>query len=305
MATKKEKELLMETLRFIPCNYSVEIYGYGGECYMGKVPRKSYEYFKRNNIEIDEYASSWDDDLNVPEEYQPFAPGGPYDCDDLCHVGGATVDGSSWISVTDENGVEVWKTDLDLDNLEDSGVLVAENDEIYLNGLDPGTIVFWGAQGEKGLFFKGTIELTAPFDHTKLQVCYTDADGWLLTDGVEYDGEGLDNDDYSTNGKWSEHKWIVVGGEANLPAYDLSEEELEDDLQHIMNSVDTSQFVTGWFPVDIQPVRVGVYEVNLPVSWPDIAADERAIWNGRSWVQAGKTVKVTQWRGLAQDPEAK
>jgi hypothetical protein len=91
MATKKEKELLMATLRFTPRTYTVEIYGYGGECYMGKVPRKCYEYFKRNNIEIDEYASSWDDDVQVPEEYQPFEPGSPYECDDICHVSGATM----------------------------------------------------------------------------------------------------------------------------------------------------------------------------------------------------------------------
>jgi len=306
MATKKEKELLMATLRFTPRTYTVEIYGYGGECYMGKVPRKCYEYFKRNNIEIDEYASSWDDnddDVQVPEEYQPFEPGSPYECDDICHVSGATMDGGSWLAVQDEHGKEVWKTTLSVDDLEDLGVSVSESEEIYLNGLDQGTIVLWGAQGEKGLFFKGTFDLTEPFDHTKLSVSYTDADGWLLNDGVSYGDDSLDNDDYSTNGKWGEHKWIVVGGEGNLPAYDLTEEELVADLQHISDSFDVEQFMTEWFPVSIKPVRVGEYEVTTPVSWPMTPTPgERAEWTGRSWRRAGRPVKITQWRGFASDP---
>jgi hypothetical protein len=182
-------------------------------------------------------------------------------------------------------------------------VSVSESEEIYLNSLDRGTIVLWGAQGETGLFFKGTFDLTEPFDHTKLSVSYTDADGWLLNDGVSYGDDSLDNDDYSTNGKWGEHKWIVVGGESNLPAYDLTEEELVADLQHISDSFDVEQFMTEWFPVSIKPARVGEYEVTTPVSWPMTPTPgERAEWTGRSWRQAGQPVKITQWRGFASDP---
>lgn len=298
MATKKQKEELIAVLKFTPVTYKVYVHGYGGETYAGRVDRKIYEYFKRNDIDIDDFASDWDNESEVPPEYQPFEPGSPYECDDLGHASGATMDESSHIVVHDENGNEVWRCTLNAGHLDDEGVEVDGNEEMYFGNLDPGTIVLWGGQGEKGTFFGGDIELKMPFDPKKLTVTYSDCDGWDLLTGVSYDGEDIDNGDYSTTGKWGEHKWLVIGGEENLPEYKLEEEDLVADLDHIVKSVD---IMTDWYPKDIKPVRKGEYEVCVDAAWPN-GGIIRAEWTGRTWKQSGKTVKITQWRGLANDP---
>jgi len=46
MATKKEKEELIATLKFTPRTYKIELGAYGGEVYAGRVDRKIYDYFK-------------------------------------------------------------------------------------------------------------------------------------------------------------------------------------------------------------------------------------------------------------------
>ena len=48
MATNKQKEELMQTLKFTPRNYKIEIVGRGGEIYWGKIDRKIYDLFKED-----------------------------------------------------------------------------------------------------------------------------------------------------------------------------------------------------------------------------------------------------------------
>jgi hypothetical protein len=74
MATKAEKEKLMEVLKFTPRTYKIQMWGYGGEKVMGTVDRKIYDYFKSRRIDLMDYC--WDSDYasdnNIPEEMQPF-----------------------------------------------------------------------------------------------------------------------------------------------------------------------------------------------------------------------------------------
>jgi hypothetical protein len=57
--------------------------------------------------------------------------------------------------------------------------------------------------------------------------------------------------------------------------------------------------LTDWFPVDVNPVRKGFYEVltKESINWP---FPNRAEWTGKKWVFLDHTVE--QWRGLAKDP---
>jgi hypothetical protein len=213
MATKQEKEELIEILRFTPVTYRIELGNYGGEVYAGKVDRKIYDYFKQNSIDLDEYNGDWDNELGIPEDMQPFPPGSPYECDDLIHASGATMDDGNLVQVFDENGNVVWECALDTTALDEEGIEVEEYEEFYLSEIPEGEVVYWGAQGEKGLLFGGEIELKQPFDPKKLKFTYSDADGWYLCSGVSYDGEDIDNNDVSTTGKWGENKWIIGGDE--------------------------------------------------------------------------------------------
>ena len=125
----------------------------------------------------------------------------------------------------------MWSSALGIDALDASKVAVCAAGEEYINDHPEGTVIFYGAQGEKGLFFQGDIKLTTPFDPSKLIVSFQDLDGWELVYGVNYDGEDLDSNDYSTDSKWAENKWIIVGDTEEV--YDGvergEEEEAEDE----------------------------------------------------------------------------
>lgn len=326
---KKTKDItaeeLVEVLRFTPRTYRVEIGNYGGEVYAGRVARKVYDYFKQRKIDLDDYANDWDNELNVPEEFQPFPPGSPYDCDDLVHASGATMDDGNLIQVFDENGDVVWECALNLNTLDDEGVECNEWETFDSDEMADGDVVYWGAQGDKGLCFGGEIELKAPFDPKKLKLNYSNADGWLICNGVEYNGEDIDNNDLSTTGKWGENKWLINGEEIyeSVNREDLDEEELAEldnsvstvpesacsseewDPAEELDKIVNENLLTDWFPMDVKPVHRGEYECEFLIAtwpWPSVRMCE---WTGRTWKDSdgGKIKGDFKWRGL-QAPAA-
>lgn len=58
--------------------------------------------------------------------------------------------------------------------------------------------------------------------------------------------------------------------------------------------------MTDWFPVSINPVRKGFYEVltKESINWP---FPNKGEWDGKKWIFLDQT--VTQWRGLAKEPK--
>lgn len=330
MATKKQKQELIDTLKFTPITVRMMIQGYGGESYAGRVDRKDYEFFKKHKYSIDEYAADWDEEWyeRVPEEHRFFPAGSPYECDSLWHACGAEL--TNLNSITVENvstGETIWDYNLGYSELLDAGVDVEEYGGTDLDDLEDGTVVFWGGQGEKGCFFDIEFELRAPFDPKKLRVCYENCDGWHIVNFIEYDGEELDGTGgYSTTGKWNESKWVIVGDEEVYDAVSMedrdpdvdytkfpteeeinelatlaeSEKELDwspgEELEKIWNDAKTD-----WFDKEVKPVRNGTYEVVYDAVWPNSGMG-MAEWTGRSWKQNGKKLAIKQWRGLAFDP---
>lgn len=305
MATHDEKQLLIDTLKFTPQTYQIYIGGYGGEAYAGRVSRETYEYFKENKIDIEEYASDWDNKFDdVPRELQPFSPGSPYDCDSLFHSSGASLDGSNEITISDETGDIQWRCALGLNELEDAGVTVEEFGGADL-GCDIGDneVAFWGGNGEKGTFFEGEVLLRAPFDPKKLKVSYENCDDWYIVNTVEYDGEEIDGSNgYSTTGKWTENKWILgINVEEYEPVSreDQDEEESDEETECLEPTLPDT---TDWFPSDIDPVHKGVYEVMIGAvaAWP-FPNQAYYTWTGKSWKDIdGKKATIYQWRGLKE-----
>ena len=101
MATRKQKQELIDTLKFTPIKARILIQGYGGECYIGSVSREDYEFFKSKKIDVEQYVNDWDGELfrDVPDQHRFVEPGNAYDCDDLFHQSGATMDDSSRLTV--------------------------------------------------------------------------------------------------------------------------------------------------------------------------------------------------------------
>lgn len=307
MATKKQKQELIEILKFTPRTYKIELGAYGGEVYFGQVDRKIYDYFKEHKIDLDEYASDWDDKFSfIPEDLRPFPPGAPYDGRNAIQCSGATLDNGNYLTVYDENNNEVLQCSLDPEELDKHGIEVHCWEEEYINDYEDGTVVFWGGQGEKGLCFGGEIELKTPFDPKKLKLNYSDADGWCIVNGVDYEEESIDNNDYSTTGKWGENKWIIVGTDEEV--YEgVSREDMEEEPQEAESKeFDWSPLPdeaekTEWFDKDIKPTIKGDYEVVYDAAWP-LSGMGMAEWTGRSWKQDGKKLAILKWRGLAENP---
>jgi hypothetical protein len=320
MATKAEKQELIDTLKFTPTTVRMLIQGYGGESFAGRVDRKIYDYFAQQRIDIDEYAGDWDGVFsdNVPRDLQPFSPGSPYDCDGLWHASGAELSDLNEIRIDSNDGQEIWVHNCGYSNLEESGVTVNQWGGQELDDLDENEVVFWGGQGEKGCFFDCEFVLKSPFDPKKLTIGYENCDGWYIINSVEYDGEELDGTGgYSTTGKWTEHKWVLCNGEEVYDSVSLDDREdeglewdsvstefTEEDLKAEFEAICESM-MTEWYDVSIKPVRKGEYEVkntHTPV-WP-FPATFRATWSGRAWKDSDgdKVPNIIAWRGLAMEP---
>jgi hypothetical protein len=332
MATRKQKQELIDTLKFTPVKARILIQGYGGECYIGSVTREQYEFFKSKRIDIEQYATNWDDDMftDVPQPMRPFEPGSPYDCDNHFHCSGATLDDSSRLTVTnDETGNDIFETTLDLSHLEDQGITVDCGEDFDSSDLESGTVIFWGGQGEKGCFFDGGLTLRAPFDPAKLRVTYGNADDWYIISGVEYDGEEVEGfDGYSTTGKWTEHKFWISGDEEVYQGEERNEDDEDEDndewdpaeeldkiqvpvlegeemwaQEAIDSQLETWEGIplSPWHDSDVKPEHRGEYEVfEQDSSWP---FPMRAEWTGRAWRQNGEKITIKQWRGLSQPAE--
>ena len=212
----QEQEEIIQKLRFTPRTYTVTMYGYGGEIVLGSVSREHYEYFRDNDIDIEEYAWDSDNEQEVPEDMQPFDPGCWHECDNVAHESGVELSEYNTIMVSDENGNEVWSCKLGYTELTDAGVEVECFDESLCSDRTDreNTVGFIGQSGEKGTFFEGPLELTAPFDPSKFVITYSDIEGWALVSGVDYEGESIEGmDGYSTTGKSSDFKFYDIPDE--------------------------------------------------------------------------------------------
>jgi hypothetical protein len=285
-----EYQEMIDILKFTPRTYKIQVYGYGGDSRFLAATKEQYLYFREHEIDIEDYTGSWDNEHDVPEQFQPFPPGEPYDGDELYSACGANFDDGGIVEITDEHGNTVFKADL---SSVDDDCEVDECDEWYAHhGRNDGDIVIWHGNGEKGTFYGGEIELKSPFDPSKLKFEYVDCDGTTYLSDISYDGEGIDNNDYSTTGKWAETKWIVIGGEDKI---DLTGIDVSVKLRAELSKK------TEWFPVKTKPVHLGLYECKFKVdkkaAWP-WSSNELVEWDGKRWLH--DTKKVEEWRGLTE-----
>jgi len=80
-------------------------------------------------------------------------------------------------------------------------------------------------------------------------------------------------------------------------AEDDHEDWQEDDGEEGHAEVEQHFVMTDWFNSGFKPQYKGVYEVKTD-AWP---FPHKMEWSGKKWKGDGK---VTEWRGLAHDPEA-
>ncbi len=226
MATKEQKDKLVETLKFTPRTYKISLWGYGGEKVMGTVSREVWDYCLANQIDLQDIAWNSDaaENLNVDEEMLPFPPGSWYECDDMTHVSGVSRDAGT-LQIEDENGNTIFQESLDdLDGCDGSPEWCCD-DEIWVTMKPAGTVVFIGSSNEKGTFFEADLPLTAPFEIEKLELHYEEVDGEEIVNRVYYDGEEIDNWGGSTDGKSSDFNMCLVKEDNEWERYEPGEKD--------------------------------------------------------------------------------
>jgi hypothetical protein len=291
-------EELVAVLKFTPRTYKISMWGYGGEKAMGTVDRKIYDYFKHRRLDLSDYCwdSDYADENNIPEDMQPFPSGSWYECDDMGHTNGVSRNAGT-VQIEDENGEVIYERSLeDLDGCENSPEWCCQ-DEVWIDSQPDSTVVFIGNSNEKGTFFEGEIELTAPFDIEKLELHYDEIDGEELVNGVVYDGEDIDNWGGSTDGKSSDFGFYIAGSQKNTGKWEKYTNL--DDIEYPM---------TEWFSKKIKPVRLGNYMVKTAGKH---SYTYQARWTGTRWINAWheetpetEEIKIKEWQGLAIDPDA-
>lgn len=327
MATKKQKQELVDILKFTPRTYKIQMWGYGGEKVMGTVDPKVWDYCLKHRVDLVDMA--WGDYDEIIEEQGldpdmlPFTPGSWYECDNMGHVSGVSRNAGT-LRIEDEKGNTVFEKSFD--NITGGGMDGEPewccNDEVWVGSRKQGEVVFIGSSNEKGTFFEGDIELRAPFNIEKLELHYDEIDGEEIINGVYYDGDEVENYGGSTDGKSSDMDMVrVIDDKGNWERYVVPDEDDEqpesacasevDEYVHETGTDDPIDFpampelpTTDWFPIDISPAYKGEYEVALDAEWP-LGGIVRATWTGKKWKGlGGKKIKIKSWRGLIENPIA-
>ena len=279
-----EQERLIEVLKFTPCTYTIQAWGYGGEVVMGRVDRKIYDYFRHRRLDVSDFAwtEEYAEENNIPEDMWPFNPGNYYDCDDLAHTNGVAMDAGT-LQILDEQNETVLEKDLG--SIDGTDIQLSYGEEAWIGMVKPGEVVFIGRTHDKGTFFEADIELREPFDPEKLCITVDEIDGEEIFSTATYDDEDLDNNGGSTTGKGSDFGFYLNLGDGKWEKYTNM-----DDIEYEM---------TDWFPAKTNPVREGKYQVEVK------DYTYHALWNGEFWHNDWNQdkLKIKRWRGLAQDPD--
>jgi hypothetical protein len=295
MATKQQKQELIEALKFTPREISIMLSGYGGEIVMGRVSREAYKWWnQRDDVSIDDWVWGWNwedehPDITVPEHAQFVGNGEWHDCDDLAHESGVEIGGSCWITVTDQlTGETILESTLDHHALESHGIECECMGSTERDEAGVGNAVFVGQSIEKGVFFEATVTITRPFDPSQLRLGYWSIDDWNICQSVEYCGEELEGTDaYSTNGKGSECWLEYIGENPDTDPYDEK-------------TVWAPNQLSEWHAIDSSfPQHPGCYQVREN-EWGFV---RRAFFVDGAWVDHdGKKLDadINAWRGLRE-----
>lgn len=292
-----EQEKLIQTLKFTPRSYNVSMWGYGGEVVMGTISREIYDYFKEHRLSVSDFA--WDSDYaeakEIPEDMWPFPPGSWYECDDICHNNGVSMR-AGHIQIDDENGNELLNRELE--SLDGTDIKLSTEGEYWPAQVENG-VVFIGRSNEKGTFFDAELPLTLPFDQEKLSINIEEVDGEPIAYTISYDGEDLDNNGGSTDGKSSDFYFHVVEDSEIIESYSQPESDYVSYWPE-----DWEQTKTFKFNKKNRPPVPGDYKC----SWsPGFGTSYGSLeWTGDKWIEyeydlPKEVTTVKDWAGLNWD----
>ena len=273
-------------------NYKINMYGVGGEIVMGFIKPEIYNYFKNNNIKVENYIFDTEIENSVPIEYQPFIGEQWYECDNIAHNYGVEMSHTSRIEVTDENDEIIFNSELESSELENHDCKFEVYSENYISNFQKGSTIFFARTIEKGHFFDGELEINDPFEPSKLKFIFMDIEGIYQLKELQYENIEVSNSGGSTRTVDS--------------YYDLLISEIENSYK---NDYSNSE-LTDWINLDSKPHHVGVYEVQFSNGR---AGTTLATWDGEDFreitslespdpINSDTLHGISHWRGLNYQP---
>ena len=214
MATKKQKEQLVRTIKNPERYFKVDFGRYGGEVAMGEITEAQFEHWYGKEEELATYLNDrgFDPDeanKNVPAEAQfdkEF-----YEFEDICHLSGPELSDGQTMTITevDKNGDTLRDKDgnflddiqIDMADFKKKGVKVkciAEHHSGSKSCKDK--YYLFGQYFNKGGWYSNEIIKTGPngFDFKKMSIDYENADGFKVFSEFTYDGESYYLEEDST-----------------------------------------------------------------------------------------------------------
>ena len=193
----------------------LQVNGYGVETFAGTVEAATYQYFKDNDIDLEDYSSDVDwgnDTCQIPEEHN-FGGGGLYEVDDIWHVNGAYFTEGNQIELVNSSEDILWSSNCDTESLESQGIklICISNQEDIFDSLDLKTVVMIGRLFQLGCTFKTQFQDVENFDPNNLTIYYHEDESGRIIKKIEYNDIELENGNSNTSGTRPEYSWEVIG----------------------------------------------------------------------------------------------
>lgn len=201
------------------------------DSFAGTVPRRTYEYFKQQKIDLKHYLfNGFIGDLDtMPIKYQFIRHGNLHKACNLWQQQGLLLDGATELLIT-HNNEEIFnqrpylwgephnEIQFEFRQTRLCDLKIKSNQAVFISGIFNVII----EEKRRRDFFKGKIPNADIFEPNKLKIYYHDILGTKLIEKVAYDGELIIpiDEDLCTLDQWQRAWWYLPHGE--LP-YDIDD----------------------------------------------------------------------------------
>ena len=217
MATKKQKQQLIDRIKHGVRKYKFSIQRYGGETVVGTITPYQYHYWKNRESELTDYLMGFDrenfeKEHNLPQEAR-FARDW-YENDDVAHTNGAPIESGNCLHIDeydqhgepikDAKGHYVFREPIELDHKSrfKLGIECVESEDCV--DVDHPSLVnqyylYAYTTNKGGWTTEGMMEIDGELDFKKLKLHYRQIEGSDICHAISYaDGEPIHLEEDST-----------------------------------------------------------------------------------------------------------
>jgi hypothetical protein len=207
MATKKQKDQLIDRIKHGIKKFTFSMQRYGGETVIGSITPYQYHYWKNREQELTDYVMGFDREVyetehNIPEEARMR---NWYEIDNVAHVCGAPVESHNFLHIdeSDQNGAPIlnangsykmWEPiELSNESREKWGIQLEDGECIDVDHPSlENEYYFYGSTSNKGGWTTDAINIDGELDLSQLKIHYKQIEGSDIAYAISYgDGEPL------------------------------------------------------------------------------------------------------------------